>query len=55
MPCKRLRGCQTAGRNPLDTGPLLQGCALTRQSGGGVCTFPVRVVVDLDAELNTVR
>ena len=21
----RLRGCETAGRNPLDTGPLIQG------------------------------
>ena len=29
MPCKPLCGRETAGRTPLDTGPLLQGCTLT--------------------------
>ena len=30
MPRKPLCGRETAGRNPLDTGPLLQGCTFTR-------------------------
>jgi len=30
MPCKPLCGRETAGRTPLDTDPLLQGCTFTR-------------------------
>jgi hypothetical protein len=38
MPCKPLCGRETAGEAPLDTGPPLQGCTLTRHLY--LCSLP---------------
>ena len=47
MPCEPLCGRETAGRTPLDTGPLLQGCTLTRHLS--LCSSPLRPHRPLDA------